>query len=112
MQVIGFTALAIGYAGLVMIAHDSRKGSLAHRLFTARALLSAGKNSHGAYVFHQLLQPAAEALAPPSRFAPLPEGVCLLLHVAVAGAASFAVAVASFHLFEKRFLSLTRHFGG
>jgi peptidoglycan/LPS O-acetylase OafA/YrhL len=112
MQVIGFTALAVGFAGVVMIAHDSEEGSFAHRLLTTRALLSAGKYSYGAYVFHQLLQPGFEVIAPPGRFAPLPEGVCLLLHVAVAVTLSFTVAYASFHLFEKHFLSLKRHFGG
>jgi peptidoglycan/LPS O-acetylase OafA/YrhL len=110
METIGFPALAIAAAGLLLVAHGSRAGALSHRVLTFRPLMTAGKYSYGAYVFHQVLQPAFEKYAGPARFAPLPDGLAMLLHVAIAVTASFAVAVVSFHVFEERFLGLKRFF--
>jgi len=88
-------------------------GSAWQRFLETPLLRTIGRYSYGLYVFHVPLnelslalwplkirpaQPALEFLAP------------MFLHMLLVAVASFAVAFASYHVFEARFLKLKRHF--
>jgi peptidoglycan/LPS O-acetylase OafA/YrhL len=110
MQCVGFPGFALAYGALIVLAVSALPGTRIHRVLTSSLLSRAGKYSYGGYVFHEVLQPAFERYLPPSRFAPLPEVVAILLHALLAIGVSFGVALLSWHLLEKRFLGLKRHF--
>jgi peptidoglycan/LPS O-acetylase OafA/YrhL len=113
----GFSALALGAAGLVVFAL-SPVGNPLSRLLEGRVLSAFGKYSYGLYVLHVPLQPLFMRLFPPAQIGALASGlghtgsrlVGLLGFTALAGSVTLVLAVLSFHLFEQPFLQLKRFF--
>ena len=113
----GFSALALGAAGLLVVVTSPRGGRL-RRLFEAGWLRVLGKYSYGLYVLHVPLQPLYLRLFPPARLGALADGlghtgsrlVGLLGFTALAFGVTLALAMLSFHLYERPFLRLKRFF--
>jgi peptidoglycan/LPS O-acetylase OafA/YrhL len=82
------------------------------RLFTHPVLRFFGKYSYGLYVFHFILLTLVDAVAPKERFqrAGGHEVVGFMLHTAVLFTISIAIAMASYHFYERPFLKLKRFF--
>ena len=106
---VGVPALQLAFAGLVIEAWRSRAGTPLGSLLRSRVLVTAGKYSYGIYVVHTaavalarrlVLEPNAELLA---RIGYLPAQALTWL---IAGVVTMAIALASWHLLEKRFLAL------
>jgi peptidoglycan/LPS O-acetylase OafA/YrhL len=100
------TLWSIGFAGLV-------SASLIGRTPVARTMRNSvlrffGRYSYGLYVFHYPMHPIFEKLVPIRSFHSVWLGTAVF--VAVGLALSTAVALASFHLFENRFLALKSRF--
>ena len=109
VDVLGLSSLAV-LAAAVLVGVSSRP-----RMFGAlrtTPLVFLGKYSYGIYVFHYILWPRLEHYAPAARLAAVSgsELFGLVAHVAIGIALSVAVAVASFHLLERRFLALRERF--
>jgi peptidoglycan/LPS O-acetylase OafA/YrhL len=113
MQTAGYTAVAAAYAALVALAAASPADAPLVRLFSLAILRSFGRYSYALYLFHVPIRrfirdeyfPVASF---PTLFgSPLPGQ---LLFYVVATAPAFALAWASWHLFEKRVLALNRFF--
>jgi peptidoglycan/LPS O-acetylase OafA/YrhL len=114
---VGYSALAIFFAGLIYLAawtdHHPRAGQQPwwHRTLTLPVLRNIGKYSYGMYVIHKPLHdlfsvPALKALGISTEGMPLQAS----LHVAVVMLVSYAAAWLSYHLYEVHFLNLKRHF--
>ncbi len=109
VQVWGFTPLAVGYGAVLVLALSAPAGSALARGLSARWLRGAGRYSYGLYVLHYPvflalegagLGPAALARTLGSRLGGI------LSFAALAGAASIAAALASWHLLERHFLRM------
>lgn len=104
-----YSILAVGFTCL--IAWALQPGSAVQRIFTISWLRWLGKYSYGIYVFHVF---ALTLLNPLFRSYVLRATHSKLLAVAAAGGASmaisFAVAFASFELYERRFLRWKHRF--
>ncbi len=105
------SCFALCFTALIAVVLTSRAGPL-RKLFESRTLCLLGKYSYGLYVFHGILSYGFGELQLQQR---LTAGVHwhlggFLLQAAVGAAASIAVAMVSYELFEKRFLSLKRYF--
>ena len=111
MQTIGFSLLIAIYGGLIALAARDRGGPLEWPL-TLGWLRAAGKYGYAGYIFHQVLQPPIEAVASPDVLASILGSATagLAAHVLIGITASFALAVVSWHLVEKRFLALKSRF--
>ena len=107
VQVWAFGPLAAGFAALLVLALDGGGGSRLTRVLARPALRGAGKYSYGLYVLHYPIFLALEAagftsLALASALGSRMAGMAAF--TAVAGAATFAAAILSWNLLEKRFL--------
>jgi peptidoglycan/LPS O-acetylase OafA/YrhL len=71
-----------------------------------------GKYSYGLYVYHGLLNWHLNAMGLEQRLdAALGDhALAMVAHASIGVGASTAIAFASYHLFEKRFLALKRYF--
>lgn len=104
-QTAGYTLLAAGFGALVLGAAVNDAGLRPLNAALGRALGGLGRYSNGMYVYHVPVLGACELML----FARIPPalrtqpGIALLYVLFVAGA-STAVAIASYHLFERRFL--------
>ncbi len=117
MQTWGLLAALSLAVGLLVLA---RHGGVTARLCTNRVLRSFGRYSYCIYLVHLLV---IEALAHAS-FAWLPSGAqqwlvasvpiaaLMVVFTATCMAASWVAGCASWHVFEKHFLALKRHFPG
>ena len=114
MQTIGFPLLAVIGASVIAIgAGNASQNEPVRRFLSWRLLAAVGKYSYAMYVFHLPLVVALDAVGlhmktfsggnPPGVFAALTYSV-------VATAITFLLAFASWHLYEKHFLKLKRHF--
>jgi len=113
---IGALSLAVGV--LVLARHG---GGLVGRVFTLRVLRSFGAYSYCIYLVHFLVVEKlafscyGEPAAPPNALqawlvANVPPTGLLALFTSLCLAVSWGIAVLSWHLFEKWFLRLKRHF--
>jgi peptidoglycan/LPS O-acetylase OafA/YrhL len=111
-NVIGYTVLALFFCSLMLLAVAARPSSVLHLVFQNRALRFLGKYSYALYVFHNPINIAFNRILPPERLSQVCRSgwVAMLVHAASVGATSIAAAWLSWQLFEKRFLSLKRHF--
>jgi peptidoglycan/LPS O-acetylase OafA/YrhL len=94
VQIAGLSALAVLFGGVVV------RGALGVRWLAHPALTTVGKYSYGIYVFHALLFPLYAWIIPNTTVGGS-VGLAALMFVA-----TFAIAAASWHLFERRFLAL------
>ncbi len=104
----GIAALAVFFAGLVVLALDAVEGGLMQRLLGNDGLQSVGKYSYGIYMFHSQISWAGVGVL--SSLIHLPGLISKSAALVWASGAGFAVAWLSYHLFEKRFLRLKRVF--
>jgi len=111
-QTLGYTLLAICSATLVIAASlpDARPRSAAARVLSLAPLRSIGKYSYAMYIFHGLLH---KLLGEPwlvARFGKIPPVAAVMLYSLVLLVVTYALAVVSYHTFEKRFLALKGRF--
>lgn len=107
--VVGITAFSLMFLALLVIVLEQQRAGGLQRLFTWRPIMFCGKLCYGLYLLHHPIGVLAEK-AVTGRFtflSPLQEA---LLSSGIALVISLVVAYASFHLFEKHFLSLKRYF--
>ena len=107
VQVWAFGPLAAGFAALIVLAVDPAPSSRFSRTLSRPWLRGAGKYSYGLYVLHYPIFLALEAagftsIALASALGSRIAGMAAF--AAVAGAATFAAALLSWNLLEKRFL--------
>ena len=108
---VGYTFLAVAFAFAVLAAAQADAGPVAPSWLRAPALRALGKYSYGMYVFHKPLhdaigKPLLRRLAiDPSRSV---SATCA--YIACGLGVTFLAAVASYQLFERRFLNLKTRF--
>lgn len=114
VQTVGYTALAVLFAGLVLLTIlRSGTGSPVDRVMRWRVLTALGVFSYAIYLFHVPLRAVLrDTVLRPEQFPQWPGGtlVAQLVFYVAAGALALVVAWASYHLFEKHFLRLKRVF--
>ena len=114
MQTVGFPLLAVMGASLISIGTGKAETTARIRnFFSSRILVTAGKYSYAMYVFHLPLVIVLEMAGlhmktlsggqPPGILAAFAYSILLSI-------ATFLVAFASWHLYEKHFLKLKRLF--
>lgn len=111
MVAAGYTALALLFAAVLVLAVDGRASPLP-RLLSTRPLRFFGRYSYGLYVVHVpvIALGRLAGLTPDAFAGTRGELPALLGYVVLMGGASLAVALASWHLYEKRFLKLKSRF--
>jgi peptidoglycan/LPS O-acetylase OafA/YrhL len=102
---VGHLTVSIAVAGILILA-VTRDGFW-NGLLNWNVLRFFGKYSYGLYVFHYLLQPWLDGAF---WFVPSLPAVSLVVHMISATAATLVVALLSWHLYEKQFLKLKKHF--
>jgi peptidoglycan/LPS O-acetylase OafA/YrhL len=111
-QTFGYTVLAIVFATLVLLAvldHERGYGQIGTVCRNA-VLRSFGKYSYGIYVFHQ---PLNQMIGEPLFLRLHPQAPGLLagcVYMLTVTAASYSLALVSYHGYEKHFLALKRYF--
>jgi len=109
---VGFTSLALFFGSLLTLAITSAEGSVLKRLLCSRLLKFFGRYSYGLYVFHHpivlVLRQFFTAPDFPTVFGSQLPG--LAVYAAVAGSASLAIALLSWHFYETPFLMLKEKF--
>ncbi|HUQ47288.1 MAG TPA: acyltransferase [Gemmatimonadaceae bacterium] len=114
MQTVGFPLMAVIAASLIAIGTGrAGKNSGIRGFFSSRILVTAGKYSYAMYVFHLPLVIVLEmaGLHMKTFSGGEPPGIlAALAYSAVMSVATFLVALASWHLYEKHFLKLKRLF--
>lgn len=116
VESLKFTVLAFLFGMLLLRAVGSTVYPaicpITHRIFTLPALRSLGKYAYGLYIFHLLLRPAYDHLFGIDRLQRITPSypLAVMAYCALATTASIAVALASWHLFEKHVLRLKRFF--
>jgi peptidoglycan/LPS O-acetylase OafA/YrhL len=113
MQAVGYPIVALLFGALLVRALAAGEGSRLRRVLSGRGLRFFGRYSYGAYLIHgpllglMLERGIAPELLPPLGGSALPGQVVFWV---VAVGVTMAAAVAVFHLWERPFLSLKRHF--
>ncbi len=108
VQTIGFSLVAIFFAGIVVIALVSPPGTVGGRLFAHRFLRFFGRYSYALYVFHHPIMFYMSSFFSVARL-PRLAGSQLpsqLAFTTVAASVSLAAALLSWHLYETQFLKL------
>jgi peptidoglycan/LPS O-acetylase OafA/YrhL len=113
ISTVGFTLLAGFFAASIILVLAAPQPSLRTRIFHGNFLRFFGKYSYGLYVFHCALEPTFRHFFSvnilidrvfhhywPARIA----------YMSVSIGLSIAAAMLSWHLYEKQFLKLKRHF--
>jgi peptidoglycan/LPS O-acetylase OafA/YrhL len=114
LQGVKYPLIAVFYAAIMVIGITASAGSWAGRLVTLSPLRSLGKYSYGIYVFHPpLIEALRSWLRSPvaaQAIGGMHGGPLLALKLTLIFGASYALAYLSWHLYEKHFLVLKRHF--
>jgi peptidoglycan/LPS O-acetylase OafA/YrhL len=111
-QVFGYTILAAVFAVVVLLVvldHERGRGWLG-AIFRNAVLRSFGTYSYGIYLFHQ---PLNQLIGAPWLYRLEPQGIGLkagATYMICVTAASYGLALISYHGYEKHFLALKRHF--
>jgi len=113
MQILGYLGLALGFAALVghLVHSDSASRLVFH--IDRPTLRTLGKYSYALYIVHIPIRNAMKSLVADTGGLPAVGGSQLPAQLAftLTGIAiSFAIALTSWHMFEKHFLPLKRHF--
>lgn len=112
VHTLGFSALALGFGGLLVLAVPRGGSPWVRRALDNAPLRSLGKYSYALYLVHGPVGTACKLVYDPERM-PLVLGSAvprLVPYMLLAGAVSFALAFASWHLFEKHVLKLKDRF--
>jgi peptidoglycan/LPS O-acetylase OafA/YrhL len=111
VQTAGFSALAVLCSGLVLWVVLASRDGRSVRFFSSPALRFVGRYSYGMYLYQGILAPLFHRI-PVDRVAELLRSrlAAELAATAVAFFGSTAVAFVSWHLFERRFLTLKDRF--
>jgi peptidoglycan/LPS O-acetylase OafA/YrhL len=110
MQSLGFPLVDLFYAALLIIAITATQSGWLRTILQSRVLTSFGGYSYAIYVFHAAVAATFVGLLG-GHWEPLPAGwerANDAINFIVLTFLSFAVAVLSWHLFEKHFLRLKR----
>lgn len=109
---VGFTVLAVFFASVIGLAVTVRPSSRTWRLLANPVLCFFGTYSYGIYVIHGMLTPVLGAWTPAEEWIAATGSPALGSFgvFAVRVAISVTLAVVSWHLYEKQFLKLKRHF--
>lgn len=106
------TLNALFFAALTLISLLPAERNAIARLFQGRVLRVFGKYSYGLYVYHGIIAYRMLELRAEDRFGAMFGGHSrgMIVQAVFGVALSLLVSVASYELFEKRFLSLKRYF--
>ena len=109
---IGISLFALQSASVLLLGLDPAPGNWVRACLEWRPLRVLGKYSYAMYVFHQLLIPIFNQYASVESLyaATGREALAQVLHALVMVVGSLALAFLSWHLYEKYFLRLKRHF--
>jgi len=109
----GYTALAIGFGALVLLAaYRSQENNWFQAILRNRTLGLIGTYSYGIYVFHVPLLGAANIYLAPWIFPDDEPGIWMgLAFIILFAAVTFIVSALSYNLFERRILAYKRFFG-
>lgn len=117
---LGYSLATGFFVALLSAVLESSNENWLRKPFEHAALRGLGKYSYGIYVYHVVLATSFDRLFGVDQltrmfrarlhFGRAGYGVAVLSFIVLASAASFVIAFASWHLFEKRFLRLKRYF--
>jgi peptidoglycan/LPS O-acetylase OafA/YrhL len=113
VQLVGFDALALLFASVIVVCVTAAPGSILQRVSSHAALRFFGRYSYAIYLFHQPMILALGGIGLSTAIVPAvwgsnwPGG---LLFVLIATAASLGASLVSWHLWEKHFLRLKQRF--
>jgi peptidoglycan/LPS O-acetylase OafA/YrhL len=113
MAMYGYTAVAVLFGAALVWVLRARAGSLRVRAFSSAFMTRCGKYSYALYVVHVPVAAIAYPLVfrVAGRFAPtLPYDAVFLAAAAASFAVSYALALLSWNVLEKRVLALKRYF--
>jgi peptidoglycan/LPS O-acetylase OafA/YrhL len=112
VQTAGYTLLALCAGGIILQAAGARATRPLGAAFNHPVLRFLGKYSYGMYVFHYLLYPVFLTVFPVDDLHVLTGSrlLAICLHVTAASGTTVLIALASWHLWERPFLGLKRHF--
>jgi peptidoglycan/LPS O-acetylase OafA/YrhL len=112
VQTFGYSVIVIAAAALVVLSIGASPSSPLGRIFTHPVMRFFGRYSYGMYVFQGLVRwaawPRAWVKDPPLVFGsqvPAASAICIALSAITVG-----IAVLSWKLYERHFLSLKRYF--
>jgi peptidoglycan/LPS O-acetylase OafA/YrhL len=114
VRTLGFTGLAVFFAGLLALVLGAPEGSRLGRAFAHPWLRALGKYSYALYLLHGPIGSFLTGVVKPETFPRVlgSELPGMIAYNAACFAVSLAAAVLSWHLVEKHFLSLKRFFRG
>ena len=117
---VGYLLIALLFAALLLRCVTAPAGAPIRRVFENHFLGLLGQYSYGLYVYHVLLGISFDHLFPQRHYQDIlylrlhlgaaAYGASVLLHILLAGTASFGIAWLSWQLMEKHFLKLKRYF--
>ena len=110
LQVVKFSLFAAFYGAMLALTVSSAPTSLVGRGFNLRPLRFLGKYSYGIYVFHPFLISAFLKAREADSSGTLETTTAVAVRFVAISAMSIVAAWLSWHLFEKHFLRLKRHF--
>ncbi|WP_435017909.1 acyltransferase family protein [Tundrisphaera sp. TA3] len=110
---VGYTTLALFSAGLILATVAFDPSGIYRRALRLGPLRALGRYSYGLYLYHVALEPSLNAILSTGRIQAglgVPYPAAGLIRVGSTFAICFAVALLSWHLFEKPILGLKRRF--
>jgi peptidoglycan/LPS O-acetylase OafA/YrhL len=112
VRTVGYSLLGFSAAGFILAAVSWREDGLLRQALRLRPLRELGKYSYGLYVYHVALQPSLDFLSTKSLQKTVVRSFALagITHLIASLVVCAGVAVLSWHLFEKPFLSWKRRF--
>jgi peptidoglycan/LPS O-acetylase OafA/YrhL len=113
MQSVGYTIVAIGAAGLVLIAATADHTTRLGRFLSHPIMMQLGTYSYATYVTHTFVYLIIQRQFPGLMRLPLVAGYgwpASLARMVVLMAASISVGLLSWHMYEKHFLKLKEYF--
>jgi peptidoglycan/LPS O-acetylase OafA/YrhL len=109
MQTVGYTAISLLSVGVIVFALHAPARALLHRVLAARLLVFFGTYSYALYIVHGFVFHAVDRVFPRINSLPPLAGFLwpwALLKAVLAGVVSVGLALASWHLIEKKCLAL------